>query len=255
MKIALIQSDLYWEDIPKNRKSFESKINQIDSEVNLIVLPEMFSTGFTMNASAVAETMQGETVLWMQSIAKQKNCALTGSLIIVEGEQYYNRMLFVFPSGEIKHYDKRHLFSLAGEDLFYTAGTEKVIVDYLGWKICLQICYDLRFPVFARNVENYDLLLYVANWPKVRTNAWDTLLNARAIENLCYVAAVNRIGLDDNSFEHIGHSQLIDFWGNYIIKPQETEGVFVAELDKDEMLQTRKKLNFLNDKDPFEIKI
>lgn len=255
MKIALIQSDLYWEDASENRKSFESKINQIDSKVDLIVLPEMFSTGFTMNASAVAETMEGETVLWMQSIAKKKDSALTGSIIIVEDEQYYNRMLFVFPTGEIKYYDKRHLFSLAGEDLFYTPGTEKVIVDYLGWKICLQICYDLRFPVFARNVENYDLLLYVANWPKVRTNAWDTLLNARAIENLSYVAAVNRVGLDDNDFEHIGHSQLIDFWGNYIIEPQETEGVFVAQLDKNIMLETRKKLNFLGDKDLFEIKI
>ena len=164
-------------------------------------------------------------------------------------------MLFVYPSGEIQYYDKRHLFSLAGEDLFYTAGTQKVIVDYLDWKICLQICYDLRFPVFARNVENYDLVLYVANWPKVRTNAWDALLKARAIENLSYVAAVNRIGLDDNNFEHIGHSQLIDFWGNYIVEPQETEGVFVAELDKNAMIEMRKRLNFLNDKDDFEIKI
>ena len=255
MKIALIQSDLYWEDAAKNRMSFESKINQIDSDVNLIVLPEMFSTGFTMNASEVAETMQGETVLWMQTLAKQKDCAITGSLVIVDNNQYYNRMLFVFPSGEIQYYDKRHLFSLAGEDLFYTAGTQKVIVDYLDWKICLQICYDLRFPVFARNVENYDLLLYVANWPKVRTKAWDTVLNARAIENLSYVAAVNRIGLDDNNFEHIGHSQLIDFWGDYIIAPQETEGVFVGELDKNAMVEMRKKLNFLNDKDDFEVKI
>lgn len=255
MKIALIQSDLYWEDAAKNRMSFESKINQIDSDVNLIVLPEMFSTGFTMNASEVAETMQGETVLWMQAMAKQKDCAITGSLVIVDNNQYYNRMLFVFPSGEIQYYDKRHLFSLAGEDLFYTAGTQKVIVDYLDWKICLQICYDLRFPVFARNVENYDLLLYVANWPKVRTKAWDTLLNARAIENLSYVAAVNRIGLDDNNFEHVGHSQLIDFWGNYIIEPQETEGVFVADLDKNAMIEMRKRLNFLSDKDDFEIKI
>lgn len=255
MKIALIQSDLYWEDAAKNRMSFESKINQIDSDVNLIVLPEMFSTGFTMNASEVAETMQGETILWMQTMAKQKDCAITGSLVIVDNNQYYNRMLFVFPSGEIQNYDKRHLFSLAGEDLFYTAGTQKVIVDYLDWKICLQICYDLRFPVFARNVENYDLLLYVANWPKVRTKAWDTLLNARAIENLSYVAAVNRIGLDDNNFEHVGHSQLIDFWGNYIIEPQETEGVFVADLDKNAMIEMRKRLNFLSDKDDFEIKI
>lgn len=255
MKIALIQSDLYWEDVFKNRKSFESKINQIDSSVNLVVLPEMFSTGFTMNAPEVAETMEGETVLWLQSLAKQKNFAITGSLIILENEKYYNRMLFVFPSGKIEYYDKRHLFSLAGEDQFYTSGKEKVIVEYLDWKICLQVCYDLRFPVFARNVENYDLLLYVANWPKVRTNAWDTLLKARAIENLSYVAGVNRVGLDVNNYEHVGHSQVIDFLGNFILAPQETESVFIVELDKKAMIETRKKLDFLNDKDIFEIKI
>jgi omega-amidase len=255
MKIALIQSDLYWEDPSENRKNFESKINQIDSEVNLIVLPEMFSTGFTMNASEVAETMQGDTALWMQRVAKQRKCALTGSLIIVEKDQFYNRMLFVFPSGEIQHYDKRHLFSLAGEDRTYTSGKEKVIVEYLGWKICLQVCYDLRFPVFARNIENYDLILYVANWPKVRTNAWDILLKARAVENLSYVVGVNRIGLDAHNYEHIGHSQAVDYLGNYILEPQEIEGVFTLEIDKNAMLETRKKLDFLSDKDFFEIKI
>ena len=255
MKIALIQSDLYWEDALKNRNNFESKLNQIDSEVDLIVLPEMFSTGFTMNALAMAEAMNGETILWMKSVAKQKNCAVTGSLIITENEQYYNRMLFVFPSGEVQYYNKRHLFTLAGEDKTYTAGTEKVVVDYLGWKICLQVCYDLRFPVFARNVENYDLLLYVANWPKVRTNAWDILLKARAVENLSYVVGVNRIGLDAHNHEHIGHSQVVDFLGNYILEPQETEGVFIVELDKNVMLEMRKKLDFLSDKDVFQINI
>ena len=255
MKIALIQSDLYWEDISKNRNNLESKINQIESEVNLIVLPEMFSTGFTMNALAVAEIMNGETILWMKEMANQKNCAITGSLVITENDRFYNRMFFVFPSGEIQYYDKRHLFTLAGEDKTYTSGTEKVIVEYLGWKICLQVCYDLRFPVFARNVENYDLLIYVANWPKVRTNAWDILLKARAVENLSYVVGVNRIGFDANKYEHIGHSQAVDFLGNYILEPQETEGVFVVELDKNVMLETRKKLDFLSDKDTFEIKI
>ena len=255
MKIALIQSDLYWEDPSENKRNFESKINQIDSAAKLIVLPEMFSTGFTMNASEVAETMQGETVLWMQRVAKQRKCALTGSLIITENNQFYNRMLFVFQSGEIRHYDKRHLFSLAGEDRTYTSGKEKVIVDYLGWKICLQICYDLRFPVFVRNIENYDLILYVANWPKVRTNAWDILLKARAVENLSYVIGVNRIGLDAHNYEHIGHSQAIDYLGNYILEPQEAEGVFIVDLDKDAMLETRKKLDFLSDKDSFEINI
>jgi omega-amidase len=255
MKIALIQSDLYWEDVSKNRNAFELKINQIDSEVNLIVLPEMFSTGFTMNALAVAETMQGETILWMQAMAKQKNCAITGSLVITENEQFYNRMFFVFPSGEIQYYNKRHLFTLAGEDKTYTAGTEKVIVDYLGWKICLQVCYDLRFPAFARNIENYDILIYVASWPKIRTNAWDILLQARAVENLSYVIGVNRVGVDANNYEYIGHSQVVDFLGNYLLEPQETEDVFVVNLDKNIMLETRKKLDFLSDKDIFEIKI
>ncbi|MTH17017.1 nitrilase family protein [Flavobacterium sp. LC2016-01] len=255
MKIALIQSDLFWENPSKNRENFDSKINEIESEVNLIVLPEMFSTGFTMNPSAVAETMDGETVIWMKGIAKQKNAAVTGSLVITENEKFYNRMFFVFPSGEIQFYNKRHLFTLAGEDQFYTAGTEKVIVEYLDWKICLQVCYDLRFPVFARNTENYDLLLYVANWPKVRTNAWDALLKARAIENLSYAVGVNRIGIDANNYEHIGHSQAVDFLGNYILEPQETEGVFVVDLDKNKMLETRKKLDFLSDQDVFEIKI
>ncbi|WP_426483664.1 nitrilase family protein [Flavobacterium sp. 2] len=255
MKIALIQSDLHWENTLENRKNFESEINSIDSEVNLIVLPEMFSTGFTMNAAAVAETMQGETILWMKEVAKQKNAAVTGSLVISENGKFYNRMLFVFPSGEIQHYNKRHLFTLAGEDQFYTAGTEKVIVQYLDWKICLQVCYDLRFPVFARNTENYDLLLYVANWPKIRTNAWDALLKARAIENLSYTIGVNRLGVDANNYEHIGHSQAVDFLGNYILEPQEKNGVFIVELDKNTMYETRKKLDFLSDQDEFEIKI
>jgi len=255
MKIALIQSDLQWEKTLENRKNFESKINKINSEVNLIVLPEMFSTGFTMNAVAVAETMQGETIQWMQTMAKEKNAALTGSLIVKENDSYYNRLLFVFPDGEMQFYDKRHLFSLAGEDQHFTSGSSKVIIEYLGWKICLQICYDLRFPVFARNVERYDLLLYVANWPKIRTNAWDILLRARAVENLSYVVGVNRVGFDGNNYEHIGHSQVVDFLGDYVLEPQETDDVFIVELDKNTMLETRKKLDFLSDKDQFEIKI
>lgn len=254
MKIALIQSNLHWEAVSQNRNSFEEKITKIDSEVDLVILPEMFSTGFTMNPKDVAETMQGETIVWMKSIAKQKNCAITGSLIITENNQFYNRLLFVFPSGEIQFYDKRHLFSLAGEDKIYTAGSQKQIVEYLGWKICLQVCYDLRFPVFARNVENYDLLLYVANWPKVRINAWDILLKARAVENLSYIIGVNRTGVDANNHEYNGHSQVIDFLGNPILEPQENEGVFIVELDKNIMLETRKKMDFLSDKDVFEIK-
>lgn len=253
MKIALIQSDLYWEEASKNRNQFQAKINQIEADVDLVVLPEMFSTGFTMNPKEAAETMQGETVLWMQALAKNKNCAITGSLIIKEDNKFYNRMLFVFPLGEIRFYDKRHLFTLAGEDKIYTSGSKKQIVEYLGWKICLQVCYDLRFPVFVRNVENYDLILYVANWPKVRINAWDILLKARAVENLSYTIGVNRVGLDGNNHQYNGHSQVIDFLGNPILEPQENEGVFIVELDKNIMLETRKKMDFLSDQDVFEI--
>lgn len=255
MKIALIQSALFWENPKINRNYFEEKINSIIEKVDLIVLPEMFSTGFTMNPEAVFETMDGETVLWMKSLAKAKNSAITGSLVIKENDNFYNRLVFVFPSGELQFYDKRHSFTLAGEDKVYTPGKEKLIVDYLGWKICPQVCYDLRFPVFARNVEDYDLLLYVANWPKSRIQAWDILVKARSVENMCYTIGVNRVGLDNNNFEHNGHSQVIDFMGNYILEPQETESVFIAALDKEKLADARRKLGFLNDRDSFELKL
>lgn len=254
MKVALVQSSIVWEDPKSNRNFYEEKINAITEQVDLIVLPEMFTTGFTMNPSAVAETMQGDTMQWLQSLAKAKKCAITGSLIIKEGENFFNRLVFVFPNGELQFYDKRHLFTLAGEDKVYTSGKEKLIVDYLGWKICPLVCYDLRFPVFARNTENYDLLLYVANWPKPRINAWDILIKARSVENMCYTIGVNRVGLDSNNLEYIGHSQVVDYLGNSILEPQESEVVFIVELDKDKMLETRKKLGFLNDLDSFEIK-
>ena len=254
MKIALIQSSLFWENPKANRNHFEVKINALDEKVDLIVLPEMFTTGFTMNPAAVAETMQGETIQWLQSLAKAKNFAITGSLVIKENDNFYNRLVFVFPSGEIQFYDKRHLFTLAGEDKVYTSGKEKLIVDYLGWKICPLVCYDLRFPVFSRNTDGYDLLIYVANWPKTRINAWDILLKARSVENLCYTIGVNRVGFDTSNFEYDGHSQTIDFLGNYVLESQETEGVFIVELNKEKLLETRKKLGFLNDKDTFELK-
>lgn len=254
MKIALIQSSLFWENPKANRNHFEVTINAITEQVDLIVLPEMFSTGFTMNPEAVFETMEGETIQWLQSLAKAKNSAITGSLIIKENDNFYNRLVFVFPSGEMQFYDKRHLFTLAGEDKVYTSGKEKLIIEYLGWKICPLVCYDLRFPVFARNVEDYDLLIYVANWPKSRIQAWDTLLKARSVENMCYTVGVNRTGFDDNNLEYNGHSQTVDFLGNYILEPQETEGVFIVELNKEKLVETIKKLGFLNDRDSFELK-
>ena len=253
MNVALIQTDIIWENPAENRSVLEAKINSITNDIDLLILPEMFTSGFTMNPSSVAETMQGTTIFWLKNIAKAKNCAITGSLVITENKNFYNRMVFVFPDGEIQYYDKKHLFTLAGEDKVYTSGTEKVLVNYNNWKICLQVCYDLRFPVFSRNTENYDLLIYVASWPKVRTNAWDILLKARAVENISYVIGVNRIGTDNNNFEYIGHSQIIDELGNFIIKPTENEGVFIADLEKNKMIETRKKLNFLEDRDYFDL--
>jgi predicted amidohydrolase len=251
MKTAFIQTNIIWENPSKNRKILLEKINALTESVDLIILPEMFTSGFTMHPNLIAETMNGATITWLQNVAKAKNCAITGSLVITENNNFYNRMVFVFPDGQMQHYDKKHLFTLAGEDKIYTSGNEKVIVNYNDWKICLQVCYDLRFPVFSRNTENYDLLIYVASWPKVRTNTWDILLKARAVENLSYAIGVNRIGTDNNDFEYIGHSQIIDELGNFIIEPTENEGVFIADLDKNKMLETRKKLNFLNDRDEF----
>ena len=253
MKIALIQTSLSWENPIENRSHLSQKINGFLEDVDLIVLPEMFTSGFTMDPKVVAETMEGETVSWLQHMAKAKNCAITGSLIIKENDNYFNRLVFVFPNGAIQTYDKRHLFTLAGEDKVYTAGTEKLIVEYKGFKLCLLICYDLRFPVFSRNVEEYHVLIFVANWPKPRVNAWDILLKARAVENMSYTIGVNRIGKDNNNHEYVGHSQAVDFLGNYILQPQEMEGFFIVTLDKNAMLETRSKLPFLNDKDKFEI--
>lgn len=254
MKIAILQAALVWENPAANRIYFKEKINAIGEPVDLIVLPEMFTSGFTMHPNLVAETMQGETMVWLQQLAKEKNAAITGSLVISEEGNFYNRLVFVFPSGEIQFYDKRHLFTLAGEDKVYTSGKEKIIINYLGWKICPLICYDLRFPVFARNVEEYEVLLYVANWPNTRINAWDALLKARAIENMSYVVGVNRIGVDVNQHVYNGHSQVQDYLGRAIVEPQENGGVFIAYLDKKTLLETRQKLGFLDDRDDFEIK-
>ncbi|RYJ53040.1 amidohydrolase [Flavobacterium petrolei] len=254
MQVTLIQAPLIWENPKSNRNYFEARINSITENVDLIVLPEMFTSGFTMNPEHVAETVEGKTITWLKVLAKARKCAITGSLVIVENGNFYNRLVFVFPSGAIQFYDKRHLFTLAGEDKVYTSGNQKIVVDYLGWKICPLICYDLRFPAFSRNSEDYDLLIYVASWPKIRTNAWDALLKARAIENMSYAIGVNRIGADANGYEYIGHSQAVDFLGNYVLKPEESEGCFTVQLDQEKMLETRQKLGFLNDRDCFEIK-
>lgn len=256
MKIALIQTNIIWENSNLNLNHYDSLISFLDKDVDLIVLPEMFTTGFTMNPSSVAETMNGTSVNWMKEKAINLNCAIAGSLIVEENGSYFNRFVFVFPDGKLHYYDKRHLFTLAGEEKVYMPNRKpKVIIDYKGWKICPLICYDLRFPVYSRNVENYDILLYVANWPKPRIQAWDVLTRARAIENISYVIAVNRVGFDGNEMEYIGHSQVVDELGNYLIAPFEDESVKYVELSKESLLQTRNKLNFLKDKDNFTLNL
>ena len=216
----------------------------------------MFNTGFNMEAEAVAETMQGKTVTWMQEIARQKQAAIVGSMAILEDSKYYNRLLFVKVNGEIVQYNKRHSFSLAGENKVFTSGIEKVIIEYKGWKICPQVCYDLRFPVWARNTEDYDVLLYVANWPKQRITAWDSLLKARAIENMSYCIGVNRVGLDANSFEYPGHSAIYNVLGEKITKENsDKEAIEIVTINKHHIEKNRRHLGFLNDKDSFNLKV
>jgi omega-amidase len=253
MKIALFQTKLAWEQPEINRNFIEEYFINEEASFDLFILPEMFTTGFTMNPKNVAETKSGTTISWMKKLSQLKNCAITGSLILQEDDNYYNSMVFVTPNDEVFFYNKRHLFTLAGEDKMYKKGTEKVIAPYKNWKICLQVCYDLRFPVFARNLENYDLLIYVANWPKPRIAAWDTLLKARAIENMSYTIGVNRIGTDANQLEYPGHSTVIDFLGNTLLDCHAELGVFICEIDYKAQQETRSKLNFLNDKDEFSI--
>ncbi|PZD78995.1 amidohydrolase [Mesonia sp. K7] len=252
LQVTYLQFDIFWENKTKNISALSEMVSQVE-DTQLIVLPEMFSTGFTMNTQ-LSEPENGETLQWMQKIAKTKNAAITGSLIIEEDKHFYNRLYFVFPDGNYKTYDKKHLFTLANEQNYYTAGDRKLIVDYLGWKICPLICYDLRFPVWARNTQDYDLLLYVANWPAKRTQAWDVLLQARAVENMCYTLGVNRVGKDGNDFDFVGHSAVYDYLGERINQNfRENEHTETVILSKEKMLEARKKLGFLNDRDSFTI--
>ena len=254
LNVAIIQADLKWEDSVANRSLFSKEIAALSDSVELIVLPEMFTTGFSMNAENLAEETEGETLLWMKEQAKLKDAAITGSVIITENGEFYNRLFFVFPDGTVQKYDKRHTFTLAKEDKTYTAGTERLIVNYKGWKICPLICYDLRFPVWARNTEDYDLLIYVANWPKKRVAAWDALLKARAIENMSFCIGVNRVGEDGDGFVYNGHSAIYDCLGA-ILTQQNAENEFAKEitLDKTHLENTRNQLKFLQDRDEFRL--
>ena len=254
LTISIIQTNTVWKDINKNLEKIKEKINSISQKTDLILLPEMFSTGFVMQPENSAETMNGSAILWMQKIAEQKQTAIAGSLIIKENNKYYNRFVFMHSSGTSTHYDKKHLFTLAGEDKIYSTGTNRLIFEYKGWKIAPFICYDLRFPVWSRNTEDYDLAIYAANWPKVRINAWDTLLKARAIENMCYIAGINRVGTDGNNLEYPGHSQIINPLGESLLKSaSDSETILTITLEKNNLIETREQFQFLNDKDKFDI--
>ena len=255
LKVALIQSNLSWEHAGENRTNFEQKLNKLTQTVDLVVLPEMFSSGFTMNASAVAEGMNDATVQWMLRMAKANNFALIGSIVIKENDNFYNRALCVSPEGSIQYYDKHQLFTMAGEDKSYTPGEDKVVVEYKGWRIQPLICYDLRFPVWSRNTNEVDVLIYMANWPEKRVLAWDTLLKARAIENMVYCIGVNRVGVDGKGYNYVGHSAVYDVLGNPITSntPVEKETILYATLSKTHIQRTRDKLPFLVDADPFTI--
>ena len=260
LRFSLIQTNLIWEDKQSNLKHFEEKISSIQEPTNIVVLPEMFSTGFSMNPDKLAEDMDGETVNWMKELASKKNVILTGSLIIKEDDQFFNRLLWVLPNGQIGQYNKRHCFSLAGEDQHYAPGSKRAIATVGGWRINLQICYDLRFPVWARQqlqqddegvYPEYDILLYVANWPASRIHAWKTLLTARAIENQSYVIGVNRIGTDFNQINHCGESMVIDPLGEILYSAGEKDEVQTICLEKANLDKVRERFPFWSDADSF----
>ena len=255
LKITLIQTDLFWEDKESNLSMLEGKILSVREETDLIILPEMFSTGFSMNAASMAENMDGNSVRWMKDLTVKKNCVITGSLIIKEGNNYFNRLIWMRPDG-FEYYDKRHLFSYAGEEKIYSKGENKIIVTLKGWRILPLVCYDLRFPVWSRRNKksDYDLLIYVANWPERRIHAWKQLLVARAIENQSYVAGVNRTGNDGNEINHSGESAIIDFKGENISKVNANDNFISTQtLSKDTLEIFRKQFAFFQDGDEFEI--
>jgi omega-amidase len=255
LRLALFQTDLHWCEPGANRAMLEEKIWTLKSSVDLIVFPEMFTTGFSMRASEFAEHINGTTGKWMQQMARQTGALVAGSMMCVDQGRYYNRLLFAFPEGRVEHYDKRHLFSPAEEHKTYTAGTERKLMEYKGWKIFPQVCYDLRFPVFSRNDLGFDLLLYVANWPQARIFAWQTLLKARAIENQCYTIGVNRVGQDGNNWNFPGSTMVCDFLGQTMVQAGDQPEIIELTLRKDELQEFRTKLDFLADRDQFDLKL
>jgi predicted amidohydrolase len=260
LKVTLIQSQLHWEDKEANLRMFDEKIDSIRERTEVVFLPEMFSTGFSMEPERLAETMDGSAVQWMRKKAAEKHIILTGSLIIEENGKYLNRLVWMLPNGTCGVYDKRHLFGYAGETSQYEPGNKRLIAQVKGWKINLNVCYDLRFPVWARNTIQpgtnepaYDLLVYVANWPERRKTAWTTLLQARAIENQCFAIGVNRVGNDGNNIYHSGESSLIDPLGEIIYRKSDEEDIFTYILRRERLEEVRKNIPFLKDADAFTI--
>lgn len=255
MKVSLIQTNIFWADIKANLINIEKELVTLAGKTDLVVLPEMFTTGFCTDRLELAETMDGETVQTLIRWAKEYNLAITGSFIVCENNKIYNRAFFVNPDGEIQYADKRHLFSVGGEDRFFSAGDKRLIVNYGGFNICVLVCYDIRFPVWARNVSNvYDLLLYVASFPHKRIDAWDALLKARAIENQAYVCGVNRVGEDGANIAYSGHSVMLDFKGKELAGFSEyEENVKTVEIHKEPLDKFREKYAFWKDADRFEI--
>ncbi len=259
LTITLIQTNLFWENKKANLEMLQQKIESIKEKTEVVILPEMFSTGFSMKPELLAETMKGETMQWMQRIASKKKIILTGSIIIEQEGKYFNRLIWMLPTGDYGFYDKRHLFAYADENSHYAKGNKKLIASVKGWKIQLQICYDLRFPVWARqepgNLDNqYDLLINIANWPEKRNRAWNVLLQARAIENQCFVAGVNRVGKDGNRIFYSGDSSLIDPMGKIIYQKNNNEDIFTYTLKKETVTEYRNQFPFWKESDYFLIK-
>jgi omega-amidase len=254
LRVTIVQSELHWQDAEANRTMFAEKLAATAPVTDLIVLPEMFTTGFTMEAPALAEQPEGETLQWMREQANTYDAVITGSIIVEENGQYYNRLLWVRPDGSYEYYNKKHLFRMAKEHHTYKAGDKKLRVELKGWQICPLVCYDLRFPVWSRNTGNrYDLLLYVANWPKARSLAWRTLLQARAIENIAYTIGVNRIGTDGNNYPYSGDSAIIHPKGHKLLETTEQEGIYTITLSKQDLIDFREIFPAHLDADDFEL--
>ncbi|MFN4147330.1 MAG: amidohydrolase [Runella sp.] len=254
LHLALVQTDLFWENPTANLAMLEEKITNISQPVDLIVLPEMFTSGFTMNPATVAEPMNLTTFKWLRQMAAQTGAVVTGSYVVREGTQFFNRLVWMQPDGQFDTYDKRHLFRMGNEHQHYTAGQRRIVKTWKGWRICPLICYDLRFPVWSRNVGlEYDALLYVANWPAVRQGVWDTLLQARAIENLSYCIGVNRIGPDGNDTNHTGGSAVIDFKGEVLIRHYDHGEILYCTLQKEPLDAFRERFPAYLDADDFRL--